>query len=144
MRAVVPQSPDVMALVKDYKGEEAVAQGEDFDPSPDNIEKRTEKTATAGSIKQALLTKKTRGNVVAARLTFRFGDVNSLKNKGAAPSLTADMLNKGTKSKTRQEISDAFNKLNARVGIGGGLNQVNVSVETTRDNLPAVIKLIAE
>jgi len=144
VRAEIPQSPDVNELVKDYKGEEAVAQGEDFDASPENIEKRTEKIVAGGTIKQALLPKKTRGNIVAARMTFRYGDVNSLKNKGAIPGLTASMLDKGTKNKSRQEISDIFNKLNARVGIGGGLNQVNVSIETTHENLPAVIKLVAE
>lgn len=144
IRAEIPKSPNVMDLVNDYKGEEAVAQGEDFDASPENIEKRTEKVVAQGTIKQALLPKKTRGNIVAARMTFRYGDVNALKNKGAIPGLTASMLDKGTKNKNRQEISDIFNKLNARVNIGGGLNQVNVSIETTHGNLPDVIKLVAE
>src|SRR5262249_17402484 len=33
-RAEVPSTPDVAALLKDYKGEAAVAAGEAFDPSP--------------------------------------------------------------------------------------------------------------
>lgn len=144
VRAVIPQAPDIAALVKDYKGEAAVEQGEDFDSSPANIEKRTQKIVGKGTIKQALLPKKTRGNVVSARITLRFGDLNSLQNKATVASLTADMLNKGTKTKSRQEISDLFNKLNARVSISGGANQANVGIETTRDNLPAVIKLVAE
>ena len=31
-RAEIPPSPDVAAILKDYKGEAAVAQGEAFDP----------------------------------------------------------------------------------------------------------------
>ncbi len=37
-RSEIPAIPDVDALVKDYKGTQAVAQGEAFDPSPANIE----------------------------------------------------------------------------------------------------------
>ncbi len=40
-RAEVPPTPDVGELVKDYKGGEAVAAGEFFDPTAENIQKRT-------------------------------------------------------------------------------------------------------
>ena len=40
-RAEIPSTPDVAALLKDYKGEAPVAAGEAFDPSPANIESRT-------------------------------------------------------------------------------------------------------
>lgn len=143
-RSEIPQAPDVAALVKDYKGEAQVEQGEAFDPSPANIESRTTKVEKPNSFELALLPKKTRGNVVSARLTLRFGDEKSLMNKGAIPSLTASLLDKGTKTKTRQQIKDEFDKLNARVGIGGGANQVTVNIETTKANLPAVLKLVTQ
>ncbi len=144
VRAEVPEKPDVDELLKDYKGEALVAQGEAFDPSPENIESRTAKIEKPGSIEMALLPKLTRGNVVAARLTFRYGDEKSLQQKGALPSLTGSMLDKGTTSRTRQEIKDAFDRLNARVSIGGSANQANVSIETIRDNLPEVIRIVAD
>src|SRR6266566_1075232 len=40
-RAEMPATPDVAALVKDYRGDTALAVGEAFDPSPANIEART-------------------------------------------------------------------------------------------------------
>ena len=40
-RSEVAAAPDVAALVKDYKGGTAMAQGEAFDPSPSNIDKHT-------------------------------------------------------------------------------------------------------
>ncbi|HSJ69719.1 MAG TPA: pitrilysin family protein, partial [Anditalea sp.] len=40
-RAEIPTAPDVPALLADYKGRDLVAAGEDFDPSPSNIEERT-------------------------------------------------------------------------------------------------------
>ena len=143
-RTEVPQRPDIAELLKDYKGEEQVAQGEAFDPSPANIESRTTKIQVPGGLELALLPKLTRGNVVSAQLTFRFGDEQSLQNKGAIPSFTASMLNKGTTTRTRQQIKDEFDRLNARVSVGGGANQVVVSIETIKDNLPEVIKIVAD
>ena len=143
-RTEVPEAPDVIALVKDYKGEAAMAQGEAFDPSPENIESRTTRVEKPGAIEVALLPKQTRGNVVAARMTVRLGDEKSLMNKSTIASLTASMLNKGTKDKTRQEIKDEFDRLNARVNFYGGNNQAGVNIETTRENLPAVLKLVAD
>ena len=40
-RAEIPPTPDVVAMLKDYKGGAVVAAGEAFDPSPANIESRT-------------------------------------------------------------------------------------------------------
>src|SRR5581483_10099516 len=60
-RAEIPPTPDVAALVKDYKGDAAVSAGEAFDPSPANIEARTTRP-TASGVRLALLPKKTRGN----------------------------------------------------------------------------------
>lgn len=143
-RTEVPQRPDIAELLKDYKGEEQVAQGEAFDPSPANIESRTSKVQVPGGMELALLPKLTRGNVVSAQLTFRFGDEQSLQNKGAIPSFTISMLNKGTTTRTRQQIKDEFDRLNARVVIAGGANQATVSIETIRNNLPDVIKIVAD
>mgnify|MGYP003894441311 CR=1 FL=1 len=36
-RSEIPATPDVDAMVKDYKGTQTIAQGEAFDPSPANI-----------------------------------------------------------------------------------------------------------
>ena len=40
-RSEIPPTPDVAALVKDYKGDTARSVGEAFDPSPNVIEQRT-------------------------------------------------------------------------------------------------------
>ena len=49
-RAEIPPTPDVAALLKDYKGDAAVAAGEAFDPSPANIESRTRALDAAGRL----------------------------------------------------------------------------------------------
>ncbi|MFY9611769.1 MAG: pitrilysin family protein [Blastocatellia bacterium] len=143
-RAEIPPTPDVAALVKDYKGSAVVAEGEAFDPSPSNIESRTLKTDVPVGLKLALLPKKTRGNTVVAAMTFRFGDEKSLLNRASAGQFAGQMLMRGTKKHTRQQIQDEFDKLKARVSVFGGATSAVVSIETVRENLPAVLRLVAE
>ena len=143
-RVDVPNPPDIAAMVKDYKGRALIAQGEAFDPSPANIDSRNHRTETPGTIELALLPKTTRGNEVNARMTVRYGDVNSLMNKGTIADLTASMLDKGTTTRTRQQLKDEFDKLKAQVNVYGGGNSVNAVIKTTKENLPAVIKIVAD
>ena len=142
-RADIPESLDVAAMLKDYKGEALVAAGEAFDPSPANIESRTIRNIS-GAFKVALLPKRTRGNGVFATMTLRFGDENSLTNRSAAAGMAGGMLMRGTAKHTRQQIQDEFDALKARVSIDAAPSQSHVSIQTIRQNLPAVLRLVAE
>ncbi|HEY5610037.1 MAG TPA: insulinase family protein [Thermoanaerobaculia bacterium] len=143
-RAEIPKTPIIAALVKDYKGDQAIAQGEAFDPSPANIEARTKRIDLPNGARAALLSKETRGDTVVAAMTFRFGDEKSLMNQSTHGELAASMLMRGTTKHTRQQIKDEFDKLKARVTVNGGPTQTIVSVETVRQNLSAVLTLLAE
>jgi zinc protease len=144
VRAEIPPAPDVAAIVKDYKGNAALAAGEVFEATPANIAARTETTRLPGGLQLALLPKKTRGEAVTASLTLRFGALNDFRGQRAVSSLTAEMLDRGTTRLTRQQIKDEFDRLKARVTIGGSLGSVRVSVTTTRPNLAETMKLVAE
>ena len=143
-RVEIPASPDVAALVKDYKGDAAVAAGEAFDSSPANIETRTMKIDAPTGLDLALLSKKTRGNTVVANMTIRYGNEKSLMGRSTIADFAGDMLMRGTTKHTRQQLKDEFDRLKARVGVSGGAGQANVSIETVRENLPAVMRLVAE
>jgi zinc protease len=143
-RSEVPATPDVAALLKDYKGDAAIAAGEAFDPSPANIESRTARSTLPGGLKLALLSKKTRGSTVFASMTIRYGDEKSLFGRETAADLAGDMLLRGTSKHTRQQIKDEFDRLKARVSLSGGVTQANLSIETTRQNFAAVLRLAAE
>ncbi len=142
-RAEIPPTPDLSVALKDYKGDATVAAGEAFDPSPENIESRTVRSDASG-IKLALLPKKTRGGKVVAQMTLRYGDEKSLLNRSTAAGLAGSMLMRGTTKRTRQQIQDELDRLKARMSVNGGATQAQVSIETTRENLPAVMRLAAE
>ena len=143
-RAAIPADPNVDSLVKDYKGKIALADAETFDPSPENIEKRTKRGTMDGGAQYAFLSKTTRGGNVNVNLTLRIGSEKSLEGKSEVVGFTAEMLNKGTATKTRQEISDAFDKLKAQVSVNGNGQAVNVSITTTKENLAGTLQLVNE
>ncbi len=143
-RSEIPPPPKVDALVREYKGDAAVAAGEAFDPSPANLDARTTRSELPGGMKMALLPKKTRGATVVGTITLRFGDAKSLAGKVTAADLAADMLMRGTAKRTRQQIKDELDRLKARMGVNGRASQAALSFETVRENLPEVLRLAAE
>lgn len=143
-RAEIPPVPDLVAMLKDYKGDAAISTGEAFDPSPSNIDTRTIRNQLPGGLKLALLPKKNRGATVVAYMTLRFGDEKSLMSRSAAAQLAGLMLMRGTQKHTRQQIQDEFNRLKASVSVTGGPSLGFVTIDTVRENLPAVLKLVTE
>ncbi|WP_423926154.1 M16 family metallopeptidase [Candidatus Palauibacter sp.] len=143
-RAEIPAAPDVGALVASYTGREAVAEGEAFDPTIENIEVRTERFELPVGLKVAFLPKQNRGEAVTVRLTLRHGTESALMGKATAASFAGGMLMRGTTSRTRQEISDELDRLKAQGGLGGSALTATASFTTVRENLPAVLRLGAE
>jgi zinc protease len=143
-RAEIPARSDVAAEVKDYKSSVVLEAGEAFDPSPKNIDARTEHYTLSSGMKISLLSKKTRGASVHAVIRLRFGDVDSLKGKDTIASMAGETLIRGTEHKNRQQIQDEIDKLKAQLNVGGDAMGANVSIETTRENLPAVLRLAGE
>ncbi|MEY4935285.1 MAG: hypothetical protein RIS64_1644 [Bacteroidota bacterium] len=142
-RAEIPAVPDLAALVSGYKGKAAIAEGEVFEASPQNIEKRTQK-GQIGELKTAFLNKTTRGNTVNAVLNIRYGDLKSLEGKRMTSYMAGRMLMKGTKTLSEQQIKDKLDELKASVRINGSKDQTSVNIETVRENLPEVIKIITD
>ncbi len=146
-RAAVPRVTDaeIVAWTRDYKGNPVLAAGEEFDPTPAVIDGRTTRTTLPNGMKLALLPKATRGNIVNAAVTLRFGDEKSLSGRRiTAARFLGAMVNRGTKTKTRQQIQDEFDRLKAQVFFFGSGNAITANISTTRPNLIPTIRLVAE
>ena len=143
-RTKIPEDVDIAALVKDYTGTQNIVMGEEFDPTPSNIDTRTSRMVLDNGLKVAMLPKKTRGESVQVRMTLRFGDIENLWGKAKAGQMTATLLNRGTSKMTREEIKDAFDKLKANVNIFGSATILAVNIETTKNNLTDVMALLNE
>jgi zinc protease len=143
-RTPVPPAPDVEALVKDYKGGKGLAQGEAFDPTPENIEKRVKRSTLPGGIKLALLDKKTRGEAVVGTMVLHFGNEKSLLGNTTAAGFVGELLMRGTKKHDRQEIQDILDKLSSTLTASSGAGTLTLSWQSKREQLPAVLDLVRE
>ncbi len=143
-RVDIPEAPELASLVDGYTGREEIAVGEEFDPSHDNIDKRTFTSELESGTQIALLPKENRGDAVNGNIILRFGTPKSSVGKNIVGQFTASMLDKGTNSMTRQEIQDKLDALKARVYFYGGKDRVSANIETTNENLPEIIDLVNE
>jgi zinc protease len=146
-RAAIPlvTPTDVVAMVAGYKGRSAAAPGEAFDASPANIDARTKRGRFADGLKFALLPKKTRGEAVTAVITLRFGNERTMSGRAHVADPVAQLLLRGTTTRTRQQLRDSLDRLKARLTVTtAGPMASRVVVETTRPNLAAVLALAAE
>ena len=143
-RAEIPGRPDTAALLKDYRGGTAVVQGEDFDPSQANIDKRTVRQTLPTGLKLAMLPKLSAGDRIQGQLTLQFGQADTLKGLGAAPSMLGALLNKGTRRLNSGALSDELTRLKAQLSISAGANSVTASFATTKENLEPLMRLMVE
>jgi zinc protease len=143
LRAVIPAAPSLTAMLQGYTGSKAVEPGERFDATPANIEARTHRS-TVGSLKTAFLERKSRGGRVSGVIRLHFGNLQSLQNLAETGRLTGAMLMRGTQKHTREQLQDELTRLKATLGVSGDADGADVSFETIRENVPAVLDLAAE
>ncbi len=163
-RAVIPATPDLETLFNGYKSELTISQGESFDPTPANIENRLTRSKLPNGMKLAILPRQTRGGMVEAVIELHFGDAESLAGKNAAAQIAGGLLMRGTRNKTRQQIQDEMDRLNARIMVSGGggdmgggrrggrggsttassISTASASIQTTAANLTAALRLAVE
>jgi zinc protease len=159
-RVTVPETPQIAALVKDYKGGKLAKAGEAFDPSPANLDARV-KIVDVDGIKAGLLEKKNRGETVSMVLTLHYGNEESLNGKTAVAGALPSLMMAGTKKHDRQALRETLDSLGVRItpgvggfggrggrrGGGGGAGtpgQLTFSVEAKRSTLPQAIQLLGE
>jgi zinc protease len=143
-RSLEPVRPDVAALLKDYKGKEAVAAGEAFDATLENVEKRTTRTTLPGGIKLALLPKKTRGETVRFTLDLHYGTEKDFVGHEEAAGMVGTLLLRGSKKHSYQQLKDELDRLKAQVSFFSDDGDAGVRVTTDRKHLVEVIALVGE
>jgi zinc protease len=161
-RVAVPPTPDIAALVSNYKGRGAIADGEVFEATPENIEARVQRTELAEGIKVTLMPKKTRGQEAHLLLTLRYGNEENLKGFESVAGFLPELMLRGTKKLSHQQLRDELDKLSANLGAGAGgggrrgggrrggggapagAGSVTFSIQAKRDTLPAVIEILGQ
>ncbi|MFM8899803.1 MAG: M16 family metallopeptidase [Burkholderiales bacterium] len=142
-----PERVDVAREMQSFKPQAAAAVTQAFDASPDNLNRATELWSLGserGGLRAAFLPKSTRGAAVAAQLTLRYGDEQSLFGQGEVPDFLAAMLDKGTRTLSRQQFQDRLNELKTELSVSSSTGQVTVTLNSRREHLAAAMTLVAQ
>ena len=139
-RAEMPPAPELGTLLAGYRGDDSMADGEAFEPSAANIDKRSERFTLANGMKVVLLPKKTRGGTVQLAIRIGYGDEKSRAGKSAVDELASALLMRGAQGLDRQQIRDRLDALRASggLGLGGG------SFQTKKAHVNDLIAFIAQ
>ncbi|MEL6812417.1 MAG: pitrilysin family protein [Bacteroidota bacterium] len=145
VRVGIPHTEGLDELVKNYKGKEGFDAGEAFDVSYDNIQGRLEEgRMTKSGIDYGFIKKDNRGETVYVNFAMRNGTIKDLMNKGMTPNYVARMLNKGTKTKSRQQIEDRLSELKSSIFFSGSNGKVFSYINSTEENLMETLKLMSD
>ncbi len=162
-KVAIPPTPDVASLVGEYKGRAALAEGEAFDSTPENIDSRARRLDLPEGVKATLLEKKSRDQEVHVELTLHYGNEDNLKGLQTAAGFLPQLMLRGTKELSYQDFSDKLDELEAtlragagfggrgggggrRGGGGGGAEpgSITFSIQARHDTLPAVLALLRQ
>ena len=157
----IPPTPDIPALVANYQGRAAMAEGEEFDATPENVEARAKRQDLPPGIKVTLLPKQSRGQEVHVLLTLHYGNEENLKGYESVAGFLPELMLRGTRKLSYQALHDELDRLKAtlnagaggggrgrrgRGGGGGGASAgaVTFSIQAKRDTLPEVLELLRQ
>ncbi|HEY3860641.1 MAG TPA: pitrilysin family protein [Verrucomicrobiae bacterium] len=158
----IPSTPDIGTLVDNYKGRAAMAEGEVFEATPENIESRARRVDLPEGVKATLLQKKSRGQEVHLSLTLHYGDEENLKGFESAANFLPELMMRGTQKLSYQQLRDQLDRLEAELRAGGGgggrggrgrgrggaggssMGSLTFSIQAKRDTLPEVIGLLRQ
>jgi zinc protease len=160
-KVAVPATPDVAALVANYKGRANMVEGEAFDATPVNIESRARREELPEGVKVTLLEKKSRNQEVHLVLTMHYGNEENLKGFESAMGFLPELMLRGTSKLTYQQLRDELDRLEASMGTGGGggrggrrrgggggggggMGSIAFSIQAKHDTLPAVLELLRQ
>lgn len=141
-KVTIPERPDPAKLLAGYAGRSIESAGEEFDPSPRNLEARTQRTEIAPHVQVALLPKKSRGEQVHLSMTLRYGNAQNLHGYESAAEFLPALMTRATKQLNRQELQDELDRRRTTLNGFGQTGEASFSVVTKRSELPAVLELL--
>jgi len=143
-RVTLPAKPDLDTELKGYKGNKALVLGEAFDPSFDNIANKIIKTPVDNGIMLSSVSKKTRGEKATIKLRLNYGNSQTLSGSNRFIDVFGQMLTKGTKTKTREQITDAFDAINTQLSINSSGGSTIVSLNTKKEYIKEALMLVSD
>jgi zinc protease len=137
-RVVVERVESVADVLKDLAEDRSLKAGEAFVASAQNIE-----NLVLRKNKSALLSKKTRGELVNAYMIMRYGHESVLNNYKEELTLLPALLWRGSDKYDYQQIRDKLDALMSTMDLGGHAGLITSSIKSEKENIKGACELLA-
>ena len=82
--------------------------------------------------------------IVSMNMVLKSGGTLDPSDKSGAASMTASLLDEGTKTRTADEIANQLQSIGASVGAGSGWDSANISMSSLTKNLDQALDIFAD
>jgi len=143
VRVAIDRVESVEDVLKDLAEDTSLKAGEVFVASASNIESLVLRKEKAAHKKAALLSKKTRGELVNAHILLRYGHEGVLTPYKEELAILPALLWRGTDKYDYQAIRDRLDALMSTLDIGGHAGLVACSIKSEREHITGAGELLA-
>ncbi|WHF51150.1 pitrilysin family protein [Chryseobacterium gotjawalense] len=138
------RADQIAALTQNYKGKALEKDIAPFEASIANLKKNLTEGALSNGMKYGLISKEVKGDKVMANFKMLLGNEKDLAGKNEIGSLTAELLNAGTKTKTKEQIQDRLDQLKSSISTRIMGQNLLISVNTYKNNYPEVMEILKD
>lgn len=137
--------PDqILALTNNYKGKAQEKEVAPFEASIANLKKNLTEGVLSNGMKYGLINKDIKGDKVIANFRLINGNEKDLSGKSTIADLTADLLNAGTKTKTKEQIQDRLDQLKSSISTRSSGQFLVISVNTYKSSYAEVMDILKD
>ncbi|MGA9213529.1 M16 family metallopeptidase [Kaistella sp.] len=134
----------IAALTANYKGKALEKDVAPFEASIANLKKNLTEGALSNGMKYGLINKEVKGDKILATFKLPIGNEKDLAGNNEIGSITAQLLNAGTKTKTKEQIQDKLDQLKSSIDTRLMGQNLIISVNTYKNNYPEVMDILKD
>ena len=134
----------IAALTDNYKGKALEKEIAPFEASIANLKKNLTEGKLSNGMKYGLINKAIKGDKVMANFKLLAGNEKDLAGKNSIGALTAQLLNAGTKTKTKEQIQDRLDQLKSSINSRISGQNLYISVNTYKNSYQEVMEILKD
>ena len=134
----------IASLTDNYKGKALEKEAAPFEATIANLKKNLTEGKLSNGMKYGLINKEIKGDKVMANFKLLAGNEKDLAGKNAIGNLTAQLLNAGTKTKTKEQIQDRLDQLKSSINTRINGQNLYISVNTYKNSYQEVMDILKD
>lgn len=132
------------AFTKDYKGKALEKETAAFEASIKNLKQNFVEGKLSNGAKYGLIKKEIKGGKVQASFKFPVSNEKDLAGKTDTGAILAQLLKTGTKTKTKEQISDRLDQLKSSLNFNYSGQNLTVNINTYKESFKEVMEILGD